>query len=223
MTSTTNDNRGDDEDETFALLLPWYVNGTLSPDERARLEAHAERSPAFAQQLAAETSLRNAVRFPPADTDAGWEKLRAQIEPEQGHPSGIVQSLPVRPKQSRHFAGLRWSAREPWAMAAQILLLVACAASLITVLNRDNFVLLGRSDPAHSPAGNVLIMFQPATTQAATQAVLRENGVQIVRGPTDTGAYVAAVDTANRPQILSRLRRHSSVMMAEAIDQSRAQ
>ncbi len=222
MTSTTNDNHGDDEDETFALLLPWYVNGTLSPDERARLEAHAERSPAFAQQLAAETSLRNAVRFPPADTDAGWEKLRAQIEPEQGHPSGIVQTLPVHQQQSRP-SGFRWNAREPWAMAAQVLLLVACAATLFTVVSRDDFVLLGRNAPAHSPDGNVLIMFQPATTQAATQAVLRENGVQIVRGPTDTGAYVAAVDTANRPQILSRLRRHSSVMMAEAIDQSRAQ
>ena len=43
-------------------LLPWYVNGTLSPDERDYVEAHISDCPEYADELAALRRIARAVQ-----------------------------------------------------------------------------------------------------------------------------------------------------------------
>ena len=43
-------------------LLPWYVNGTLSPEERQRVEAHLDQCPSCRGEVQALRSLRREIK-----------------------------------------------------------------------------------------------------------------------------------------------------------------
>ena len=89
-------------------LLPWYVNGTLSPEERQRVEAHLDQCPSCRGEVQALRSLRREIKdvAEPSEEDlpgeVGIQRLLSAIEnePEQ------IRPLQSRPERLPHqFAG----------------------------------------------------------------------------------------------------------------------
>ncbi|MEO7009989.1 MAG: zf-HC2 domain-containing protein, partial [Caldimonas sp.] len=75
---------GGEEHRAIELLLPWYVNGSLEPDETAEVEAHLHACATCQTELAWQHRLCAAAP-PDADrcVDDGWSALQHRLSAEQ--------------------------------------------------------------------------------------------------------------------------------------------
>jgi anti-sigma factor RsiW len=217
-------------------LIPWYVNGTLSEDDREPLHRHLEvcaecrADLAFERQIHGRITQQAAVEYMPAGS---LKKLLGRIEGSaagtqaqhgvqtqdgvrgDGAPAAAPLALRQRP---RLLKGRRW----PSMLAASVAVL-AIAVSLLA---------LGRFMPQHgASAGYITVtsnerrpadvairaVFAPDITLNELQGLLDEAQLRIISGPTEAGVYSLAM-TSSQPVTtsLALLRRHSSVRFAES-------
>ncbi len=175
------------------LLLPWYVSGQLSPEERSRVEAALARSPDLRLALDEERRLQAAVAaaplpMPPAiDPDALLSKAAAR----EAH---VARSAPAWLKP---------------ALAAAVLVAVLEGAALAW-LNAPVSIYRTASGPG--PAQKIVVVqtryavqFVEDASVAAIRAALSDAELGIVRGPLPDGAYI--LETAQGDQALDRLKR----------------
>jgi hypothetical protein len=195
-----------DAHERAQLLLPWHASGTLDAPELALLEAHLAECAECRADLEAERKLRADFASMPMPHRAGIP--RAIRIPARARPR-----LPGR----RRFLARRVAVG--WALAPAA---VAAAAAVFLLLPQAQpepaagYRLLGSED-AH-PAGNVIVLFAPDTTEQQLRAALMRAGARLVDGPTASGAYIVRVPAAERPAALAGLRAMDGVVLAEPVD-----
>ena len=200
--------------EQICALIPWYVNGTIREEDRAKLEAHCAECLRCREELNIEQRIyrgiaqQSAVEYMPA---ASLKKLQNLID---GRVEAPVRSTPpVR------------RLRRPSLMAAS----VAALALAVSLLAADR-VMVTRNEIAPSfrtvtnnrirPADEVIrAVFAPEVTVERLQDLLNEAQMRIVSGPTKAGVYSLAA-TSKRPvsESLEVLRKHPDVRFAESTD-----
>jgi hypothetical protein len=178
------------------MLLPWYGNGTLEPDDAASFEAHLAECDECRADLAADGALRELY----AATPLRDEPVRRATAPSIGGSS--------RPLRRRLASG--------WGLA-----LAAAAAVVLVVMvtpreRGGDYHLLGSDDAAVQ--GNAIVLFSPDTPERDLRAALEQAGARLVDGPTASGAYVVQVPERRRAQALAALRALPQVMLAEPVD-----
>src|SRR4051794_34447417 len=62
-------------------LLPWYVTGQLDQADRELVERHLSGCARCERQLRLERRLADEVREFAPGVEAGWQRLRARVEP----------------------------------------------------------------------------------------------------------------------------------------------
>jgi len=196
---------GDPHEQT-QRLLPWYANGTLEGDEAAVVEAHLPECAECRTDLRLERALGREIASLPTDAAHGWASLRERLE-EPGR-----TSLPA-PR-----AFLRRPVPIGWALAAQAasLVLIVGLAWTATRPSPPRYVALGA--PATAAPGNVVVIFNPTTSEQDLRGAVVQSGARIVDGPTASDAYVLHVDAGSRAAALTRLRSDAHVALAEPID-----
>ena len=206
-------------------LLPWFVMGTLRPNEFAAVEAHLAQCPECRAEAEAERVLAAAVRDlspdPQTDEARGWADMRRRLDRE-------ASAVPPPTRMSRWLGGGRralagWTAAAGWmrwAVAAQACLVVALAVTLVWQGTRTaEYRALGAAPAAPADtAGNVLVIFQPDIAERDLRALVRASGGRLVDGPTEADAYVLRVPGETRPATLRLLRARPQVVLAEPID-----
>jgi len=172
-------------------LLPWYVNGTLSDDERERVRRYLGGNEQGSSDVEMLQGVREAVKVRQFDSpgELGRHRLKAAIEKEsRGRRSGGPSSGWWRP-----------------AMAAAVLVIAVQSVLLISSW---------QSDDAFKPAGvaperpAIQLRFQPGATEGEIRGLLSRLDVEIVSGPGSVGVYrVAPVGSdANIEELVARLR-----------------
>ncbi len=204
-----------DRHQQAQTLLPWYVNGTLEPDEVAAVEAHLAECPECRADLEQERTLGREVASLSLDVDHGWAALRDRLEPQPTKP----MFAPLR----RPAAFLRRPVPMGWAITAQAaclaLAVIGVVSFVIPRIRTDSdahYRTLSSATPA--TAGNVVVMFKPSASEQALRQALRQAGARLVDGPTTADAYVLHVEPGRRAEALSRLRANGDVQLAEPID-----
>jgi anti-sigma factor RsiW len=196
-----------DRHEEARNLLPWYVNGQLDEEERARVEAHLHDCAECQAELRLERRLAETVAELPFDVDEGWTEMRRRIL-AQGERRGRLARLRAALVRPGGFG---------WAIAAQFVMVAVMAGFLALPLARPaRYHALGATPPA--PAGDVIVIFQPEAKTEELTRLLKATGARLVDGPTEADAYVLDVPRAGRAQALSKLRADTAVAMAEPID-----
>ena len=162
-------------------LLPWYVNGTLSPAEAKAVELELAQSEVARGELTLWQAVARAVEeerdAPVADgAELGWPRLVRQLQP------ALARSRPSR-----------------WQMAI--------AASLLAVIGVQS-VFLYRSDRAHrdeirqlsaAPGGvgenewRIQVRFRDGATLAEIESLLAAADARVIDGPSALGIYELAV------------------------------
>jgi len=207
---------GDRHQETMELL-PWYATGRIEPIDRVKVEAHLADCAECRAELAIERRLRSEVAQLPLDAGLGFAELRRRLELKPPTPA----RRPVRALDAMRRTAAR-PGRMGWAFAAQaaaVLLVVGIAIpSLQQRPQPARYQTLG-SPPTH-PAGNLLVMFRPETSERQLRTLITQSGARVVDGPTETGAYMLLVPLAQRETVLTRLRAQSAVTLAQPIDAS---
>jgi anti-sigma factor RsiW len=193
-----------------ALLLPWYVNGTLSADEVRHVEAHLLRCETCRAELAEQRQWRELMRGLRARLDAVQAATGGQPTPERGAPAP-----PARP---RHRVNT-------WLAAAVVVQAVALGWLATMALPggrasglEPRYRTLTSTAPPHG--AQFRVVFTPKTTLAELEELLRANRLAGVAGPSEAGLFTLALpaDTRSdeaRRAVLARLRADPRVLFAE--------
>ena len=183
-----------DDRQRFEDLLPFYVNGTLVPDDRAWVDACLERTPDARAALAwhealAQTLEERHARIP---ADVGAAALDARLAAARGAGAGrrgsfrnMLERLLPRSAVYPAFAG-----------AAMLVLVQAVAIGVLLTRAEPPEYAEARSiedvQRAKRPA-YLLVNFKPAATEREIRLALIRIGGRIVDGPGQLGDYTLAV------------------------------
>lgn len=191
-------NHGEPEPDKQTLLewLPMAANGTLSPGQRAQLEAGLARYPALRHELRWLQALRQTVQEEPLDPlpsgDLGWSRLAERIAPAP-HRRAAAQDPP-----------LGWAARlREWlqarampALATACVLLVAQAVLIGTLVRQEaTYEAAGAGAPVEGAVPGLLlhVAVRPGITELQLRGALRRFDASIVQGPSALGIYTLRV------------------------------
>jgi hypothetical protein len=190
------------------VLLPWLVNGTLEGDELTFVRRHVEgcarcqREVVWLREFHAACVAGEAL---PGASNA-FRKLRRQLE----------NPLPARPRLRS-----RWNQVGPWSrwlIASQLVVIVALGSWwLIGMESPAQYRTLGAATASAPTTGDLVVVFDPTTSESDLRRILRSAGARVVDGPTEANAYVLDVPAERRLLALQRLRAERAVVMVEPL------
>jgi hypothetical protein len=193
------------------VLLPWLVNGTLEGDELAFVQQHVatcarcQREVEWLREFHAACVAGESE--PDASTSAAFRSLRRKLE--------------ARPKEQRRFLpGFnRWRIGQSWTrwvIAAQLAIIVVLGG---VVMVTDDLPAVYRTLSSENAgavtSGSLVVVFDPAMTEADLRRMLRDAGARLIDGPTRTNAYVLEVPETRREQAVRLLRNERAVVLVE--------
>jgi hypothetical protein len=213
----------EDRHRRIQALLPWYVVGGLSGDERIEVKAHLDGCNDCQAKLRDEQRLAAEVAELPVeagalDVEHGWALISRQIAPQARRPERLDAGLVRTFRERREAAGSRRSEAGSlrWVVAAQLCVILALGAQAWRTTQPAAYKTLGGA-PADT-AANLIVVFRPETPEKDLRAILRSNNARLVDGPTATDAYLLHVPPAGRAAALIRLRQQAQITVAEPLD-----
>jgi len=219
------------EHEEISHLIPWYVNGTIGPIDREKLDAHFLTCAACRDEMREERRIHEAmsadsgVEYMPA---ASFKRLQARIEQGEGAPASAPRATVSRFPRPAPARGVPRRAPRRHLIATSIAASIAVLAVAISLVSAGKWYRLGgrelspgyqtvTTSTPRAPNEVIRAVFLPTITLVELQAILDEAQLRIVSGPTEAGVYSLAANT-DRPvnASLALLRRHSAVRFAES-------
>jgi anti-sigma factor RsiW len=186
----TTDARHQEIDE----LLPWFANGTLEDEERARVERHLIACETCRRELAllrdvGETAAE-AVRAAPPVPDALGRTL-ARIDEWEAN------------RQPSPWARVRAMLDSLFGVSPMPRLVFVAQSALIVVLG-TMLVMSRTQEPTFTTASGggsaeggvrLTVIFEPAATEASIRQALQAVEATVVSGPSAAGVYVVSLPT----------------------------
>lgn len=197
-----------DSHEELEELLPWYANGRLDRDDRAKLERHLESCSDCRAELALDRRFVEEFQSFAPEAEAGWARIRQRIEPQQRRRFAMPQVLTDFWDQLRQ-PGIA-------ALAAAQLAFLVIGGALFLSLSRPAYHALG-SLPAPA-AANILVIFRADATVEDVRDTLLSAGAEVVGGPTPADAYLLTVPAPKRAAAVRKLQSDQDVQLAQPID-----
>lgn len=193
------------------VLLPWLVNGTLEGDELAFVQRHVDECPTCRHEVEWLRELHAACIAGEAMPGASvaFRNLRRDLEA----PSGARDSI-ARLRRSRGRTRHWWQ----WAIAAEFGVIIVLGGLLLT--STDGPVLyrtLGAGNARTPATGSLVVVFDPATSQAEVHRILRSAGARIVDGPTQANAYVLEVPVGDTDRGAQAIRAERATLLIEPL------
>ena len=174
-------------------LLPWYANGTLSTDERARVKRHVDACPSCRAELQADMRLRELMGDEPEQSDE--VTVFARVRNAGGHWGGIAAALAIVS------AGV---------LSSAIWLNQPSDESLFRTLSNDV--------PLASTVHFVDLEFRSDASANDIRATLGRVHGQIVSGPDKNGTYRVAIPSRDSSiGIESLLARETSIANVDPV------
>lgn len=207
--------RFDDSEHRVAdALLPWYVNGTLSDDERTTVDRHLRDCARCRREVEALRKLQAFCRSPAPSIDA--TPVMGNLGERVGDAS---RRGPIWPGL-RHFLDhwLRAPRWTRWIIATEFAGVVALTAFVGVHAGESSapYRTLGTVSRT-SAAGTIAVVFTPDIAEAEMRRIVQATGARIVDGPTSTDAYVLQVPAGHRTGALAALRSEPAVVLAEPL------
>lgn len=194
-------------------LLPWYVNGTLDPDEMARIEAALKQN----------GQLRTALEIAQSDADAIRSAAAELGAPSRAVLDRIMASTAPSLVRSTHASLMARFKDFVVSLSPRTLALASAAAMLLLVvqgisLGRFAFddgrgtgpELASDEQGTQSSQGLVIVKFAEGASLAKVASALQDLDLVIVDGPTADGLFVIgyrndAISKLSAAELVSRL------------------
>ncbi|MGI9477794.1 MAG: hypothetical protein ACR2PI_13920 [Hyphomicrobiaceae bacterium] len=194
---------GGHEREDIELLLPWYVNGTLEPQDVAKVEAYLDKHPDMATQLATlredmdETIHANEAIAGPSG--AALDRLMTDIGQETPIRHRVAQARRGLMTMVDDFLHSLSPGRLGWtALAAAAVIMLQAGVVGTMMMNPPT----GGGSTYQTASGGkalsgtfVLVQFKPGASVEKVSTFLTEQGAEIVAGPKPGGLYRVRVST----------------------------
>lgn len=205
-------------------LLPWFINGTASAEERRLVEKHLVQCQDCRAELAWQRQLHAVMmqdQSPPLDPEQGLERLWQRIDRASvGEAEAATNSPQAVAAPHKYKPAFRY------ALAAMLVLQVGALA----ILGAQLVMPQQAGDPAaaystlsshETVAAHATIRIVPAAdmTTGELGALLRQLDLHIVSGPTEAGVYSLAplLPHADTNAQLVGLRASANIRFAEPV------
>ncbi|MEM6487747.1 MAG: zf-HC2 domain-containing protein [Pseudomonadota bacterium] len=225
-------------------LLPWYVNGTLSPEEAAMVEAHLAANPRMAAELAAERRLGASLQAMDNETvgeAAAWARLSRQLgadaatEDTETAPTPTPAPTPAPPPMPEptpaptfrgpglwdRLVGLlqrlvpQGEMRWPTAVASVAAILAVAVVVYQPRQDTAEFVTLtAPAAPSQDGLVEIRVLPAPGTDVEAVRALMAEAGLEGIDGPSEAGLIRGRVAADRATEALRRLSADPGVALA---------
>ncbi|WP_420547518.1 hypothetical protein [Curvivirga sp.] len=194
-------------------LLPFYVNGTLSGQERAEIEDALSKDKRLQSELSYLQKLYDSMKAVDAEESPGslgLEKLQQQIHKDQVSSSIVEEARSkVAPEQNNR----KWKFV---AVAACLMLAIQTSVFAPKLLQQDDLSAAGAS--AIFIKGTILsVTFNPTAREESIRDLLLSVDAHIVDGPSALGVYQLAV-TGDVDEIVQKLEAYKSLIESVQID-----
>jgi hypothetical protein len=211
--------------QQIRLLLPWYVNQSLQPEERESVERHIRHCLLCRQELVSLEQL--AKTFADAtdsemDADASFANLYSKL-PRKAVNKRL--SSPSANSVANRWAKLSRQSYITFAVAASLLLAVI-PLTLYTgqTITADNYYTLSDKKSPAATGKELRIVFSKSLSDAEIDAILAKIHGRRIEGPNRVGAFTVGLDNAkNSPDqveaAIALLRSQQDVLLAEPVAQ----
>lgn len=206
-------------------LLPWYVNGTLEPEEWVSVSRHLASCTACVREVTSLERLGELLRGSEdlaLSPDESFAALEAQLDASERDraPTGFGRRLVGRiVRAGRDLAVAPVTAQR--LLVAQALLVVILAAGLVWQLAGADALEYrtlsdSRMEEAYDRESDLLVIFDRAASVSEMEALLTEIEGALVGGPTARGLYEVRLAKGSIVEdALATLRASGIVSLAE--------
>ncbi len=224
-------------DDVFDELLRRAATGTLSDDERARLEAHLRQHPERRADLEWDQAFTEQLQMKVATLPAlpGWERTARWLQAEQAtaHAAPMLRTVRRPGVLDRLANWLQASLGLALNTQAMAVALVLAQAGVIGwwAWQYEQFEPRGQDGehgqtrsgtPEATPRGPLLrVSFRQDLREAELRGALIEVGGEIVGGPGQLGVYLVRVQRGDLQAAAQRLRAGGKTELVEVIGAER--
>lgn len=183
-------------------LLPFYVNGSLTAEERARVERGLSEDNRLREDLLALTRLRAAMHSQEPERSPGpFGRARLLRDIDRQEAARVVDTVRGGPSRRR-------TSPFPSVLAAAVVAgIFALGVGWFSQSDTATYRLASGGEVAAVQGPLLTIAFRPDATEAQIAALLRDLRLGIVAGPTALGLYrVEAGTSADLTELAARLR-----------------
>ena len=205
------------DDQRLNELLPWYVNGTLEPDQRAWVDQMMAAHPAAFAAMTREKNLLVAsetMLLPVIAQDLGLARLRSRVKAD----AVSLPTAPSRAARSSLWSNLQqWLARPQWATAMGVLVVAQAGVIgwLATATDRYDDGTSTTRSVGVTQVHTLRVSFRPGASELEIRAALVAAAARIVGGPTQIGEYWLASDLTSLDEIRAALLKSNVVASIE--------
>jgi len=205
------------------LLLPWYINGTLSEAERKTVKIHLQNCALCRKTLSRLSRLAQTIEQAPdmgVSTEAAMDKFWQQVEAKGNHQANEPDKVRFRlPSLDRFFSSPLTAAMTVVVLLIPMLVLLAGQLWLGRMLDTE-YRTLSMSPQSRFQKNDIRIILSTEIDRRRLKKLLQPlvEGVDIVHGGSMEGhsSYVVrCVSSVNMQQTLKRLRAMPQVIFAE--------
>ena len=194
-------------------LIPWWVNGTASADDRRACERHLQDCPDCRDEVDLQSRIRAGLAddgAPLGHAQAAFARLLERIDAEP--PTIAPSARPSRSPAERWWPGL------VAAVVVQAVGLVALAAFALHRTPAAPAYATLSVDEAERPGATIRLVPARTLTIGALHDLLAQNGLRIVDGQRDRPIYaLSPTRPIDATATLARLRAHADILLAEPI------
>jgi hypothetical protein len=207
-------------------LLPWYINGTLSGEEKQVVTMHTNVCLVCHKELGLQRALRETVREAELDDvmmSAAFERLSAQIAAGSG-PTAYLNGGMVSKWLALADRMLPKWPLEPLAAAAALVLAVGLAFPVFNdaplFVNNTFRTLSSTTVEPNIASANLRIIFAEDSSVSERAAILNATDLTAVSGPDERGLYYVKT-RQQTPEAtaaaLVQLRANAQIEFAESV------
>lgn len=211
-------------------LLPWYINGSLSAEEKQQIAEHTAVCLICRKELGLQSALRDSVKHHELDelmVNASFDRLSAKLrDQDAGQPVEHQDTQSGLQKSDRGLANIfrLWLQRKfksgYFVAALSVLAIVAILSGFTAqlLLRNNTFKTLSNGLPETPAAADLRLIFADGVADSERDAILDNADLSIVAGPDDRGLYLVNADKASASALqvtLEQLQGNEKILFAE--------
>jgi hypothetical protein len=210
--------------QQIQLLLPWYMNQSLQPEERQQVESHIRQCLLCRRELVSLRKLAEAVTEL-SDLEVAAETSFANLRLKL--PARASDKVPsTSPTKASGLTGLVKLSRQSdvqFAMVATLLLvLLPLTLHTLQTNTADSYYTLSEAKPELATGKQLRVVFAKSLSSTEVAAILATIHGQRIDEPNSVGAFTVRLDSVDSPKLedaIALLRSRSDVLLAEPIMQ----